>query len=239
VAQEQPGEQPAVDVAARDDRHGRAGDRVQAPAEQRRDGDRPGALGYELDVFCKEHHRVGDLLLGDGVQPVEQLAQQRQRERAGVLDRDAVGDRRAGGQIDRVGAAAVLEQAHVRRARPCLHTHQLDLGARAAQRDADPAGEAAAAHGHDHAGDVGDILEQLQRERALPGDHVEVVERVHERSAGARGALARQRQRLLDRSAVQLDARTQPLHGGDLRHGGMNTSQPTPARRAARASARA
>ncbi len=74
VAQQQRGEQPAVDVAARDDRDRGALDRAERAAHQRRHGDRAGALGDELRVLGEEHHRVGDLLLADGQQLVEQLA---------------------------------------------------------------------------------------------------------------------------------------------------------------------
>ena len=55
---------------------------------------------------------------------------------------------------------------------------------------ATPAGQAAAAERDDHAGQVGDVLDQLEPERALAGDDGRVVERVAERHAPSVGPVA-------------------------------------------------
>ena len=92
-------------------------------------------------------------------------------------------------RVERVARAAVVQRLCKRRARPRLHAHELHLRVRATQRDPDPAREPAAADRHDHAREVGHVLEQLERERRLARDHVEVVERVHERGARRLGSL--------------------------------------------------
>ena len=97
VAEQERGEQPAVDVAPGDDRDGGAADRRHRAGQEGRDGHRTGALGDELGAFGEEHHGGGDLILAHGHEGIQQLAQERQRQRAGTLDRDAVGDRRGGG----------------------------------------------------------------------------------------------------------------------------------------------
>ena len=102
----------------------------QATAQEGRHGHRPGALDDELGAFGQEHHRVGDLVLGDGHEVVEQLAKERQRELAGTLDRDAVGDRGTAGDLDRGRRSAALQRVHVGRAGARLNPHELDLRAR-------------------------------------------------------------------------------------------------------------
>ena len=129
------------------------------------------------------------------------------------------------------------QRLHVGRAGPRLHTHELDLRARAAQRDPDAARQAAAADGHHHAREVRHVLEQLEPERALAGDHVEVVEGMHERRTRLVRALRGQRERLLDRCAPQAHLRPSRSTAATFETAasrGMNTSQPTPATRAAR-----
>jgi len=49
---------------------------------------------------------------------------------------------------------------------------------RGLDRQADAAGQPLASHGHADAADLRDLLQGLEPERRLAGDHVEVVERV-------------------------------------------------------------
>ena len=63
----------------------------------------------------------------------------------------------------------------------------------------------------------GDVLEQLEPERALAGDDVRVVERVHERHAGLARALARDRDALVDALAARGDRRAERRRALDLR----------------------
>ncbi len=97
---------------------------------------------------------------------------------ADQLDRGAVGEQAHFGQLDalagthrarhRVGIARLhADDAH-------LGTHRLDVG-----RDAGD--QAAAADGDEHRVERALVLAQdLHADRALPGDHVRVVERMHE-----------------------------------------------------------
>ena len=88
-------EQAGVDVAAGQDDDGRPLDRGRdGPAEQRRHADRARALDDELGPLEQPHHRLGDVVLLDHAHLVDPAPDERQRERAGALDGDAVGDRR-------------------------------------------------------------------------------------------------------------------------------------------------
>ena len=61
-----------------------------------------------------------------------------------------------------------------------------------AQQRRDAGEQAAAADGHDdQVGRPAQLLEDLGADRALPGDRAGVVERGHQRRAGARGVLGR------------------------------------------------
>ena len=62
--------------------------------EQRRDADRPRPLDDELRALHQQHHRLGGVLLADDDDVVDPALDQRQRQLARALDRDAVGDRR-------------------------------------------------------------------------------------------------------------------------------------------------
>ena len=64
----------------------------------------------------------------------------------------------------------------------------------------------------------GSLVEQLEAERALAGDHVGVVERVDEHRAGALGELGGQSQRRLDRRALEDDIRPVAARREQLRH---------------------
>ena len=87
-------------------------------------------------------------------------------------------------------------------------------------REGDPAGQSAAADRHDDLRQVGDVLEQLETERALPGDDVEVVEGVHEGHPGLVGAGAGRLDGVVDRRARGVDDRPErgaPLGLGERR----------------------
>ena len=189
-------------------------------------GDGSGALGDELGALRQQHDRARDLVLLDGDHPIQEVLQQRLGEATGMLDRDPVGDRGAG-RGDRLGPGAVgAQQAGVGSTGGRLHADQLHARARAAQGGADPARQAASADRDHHAGELRNVPEQLQSDRALAGDHVEVVEGMDQRrpvgAAGTRlrGPLPGQGQGVVDRLARQRHAGTEPLHGLDLGNGG-------------------
>ena len=172
-------QQARVDVAARQhyDR-GALLSRRQPPREERGHPDRAGALDNQLRPLEQEHHRFGDLVLFHAHQLVDPASDQRQRELPRALDRDPVGDRQRRGDRDRSPGG---ERARHRGAAGHLDPGDLDLLACGLDRDRDAADQTAPAHRHDHPRQVRDLREQLESERSLSGDHVPVLERVHER----------------------------------------------------------
>ena len=146
----------------------------------------------------------------------------------------------AGGDLDRLAAP---QRLGIGRDGVDLHADDLDLGPRGLHRDGDAAREPAAADRHDDLGQVGDVLQQLEAERALAGDDVGVVERVHEGHARLARALLGRRHALLDRVAAAVhdgaEAACSPRPSTSGASTGMKTSQGTPRARAAWASAHA
>ena len=124
-----------------------------------------------------------------------------------------------------VGRAAAVtghagdERVAVRRAGLDLDADDAHLGPRLLDDAGDPADQPAAAEGDDHRGEVRDVLEQLQAQRRLAGDHVRVVERMDERGAGLGRALARERDAVVDGVAAEVDDAAEAADGGDLGHG--------------------
>ena len=115
----------------------------------------------------------------DRDQVVEQLVEDAHRHLARLLDRDAVGDR--------VAVAA----------RPATPTSRT-LRPQRAQRDRDPGGEAAAADRDQDRLELGQLLGELEADRALAGDHALVLERVDEGGAGLLDAAQRLGERLVE-----------------------------------------
>ena len=68
----------------------------------------------------------------------------------------------------------------------CLHGHDLHLRRQFVDAHSDPGHEATTAERHDHHGEIVHVLDELEAERALPGDDGRVVEGVHEVQAGLR-----------------------------------------------------
>ena len=151
-----------------------------------------------------------------------------ERQLAGPLDRDAVGDRQRRVDADRLaGRSDAGNGAHASACTPIDPTS----GRARLDRDRDAAGQPAAADRDDDRARSGDVLEQLEAERPLPGDDVGVVERVHERHAGlarrARAAAATHRRPTRRRDHVAPSAaRASTLAIGASR--GMKTSHGTP-----------
>ena len=172
-------QQARVDVAAGQDRHGRAGGgRRDLATEQRGDADGAGALHDELAALEQHDHRLGRLLVLDDRPCRRATLQEREREVARPLDRDAVGDRQR--RWRPATGSPARERLRVGRARGGLHADDLDLRPRRLDRDRDAGREPAAADRHDDLREVRHLLEQLEPERALAGDDVRVVEGVHE-----------------------------------------------------------
>ena len=145
-----------------------------------------------------------------------QLGQDRQRDPARALDRDAVGDRQRRGGLDRLARGHRLRE---RRAGRGLDADDLRPPACAALiAIATPDASPPPPTGITTCARSGHVLEQLEPERALAGDDRRVVERVHERQPAALGAFERRDQAGVDARAADVDDRALPARGLDLRH---------------------
>ena len=110
-----------------------------------------------------------------------------------------------------------------------LHADHPDVRVGALATAAMPGDQPAAADAGDDRAHVRALLQDLQPDRALTGDHVRVVERVDEDRTGTVGELVRRDQALVDRVPGELDLRAVRLGRGDLRqrrahrheHGGL------------------
>ena len=116
-----------------------------------------------------------DLVVGDQHDVVHQIADELVGERAGERRREAVGDRRD--PLERHGLAR-CERARERRSTLGLDPDDAHAGAQVAQRDRGAADQPAAADRDDDRADVRDVVDDLEPERPLAGEHERVVERV-------------------------------------------------------------
>ena len=177
--------------------------------------DRSRPLDHELAALEQERHgRRGGLLVDDD-EVVEVRAEDRERNAAGTLDRDAVGDRERrlgldrraglhGLRVGRAGRGLDADDLHVRLG---VLDHEGGSGAQASPADRD----------HD-LGEIRHVLEQLQPERPLTGDDRGVVERVHEREPFGLRLLERDDDALVDALAARVDDGAVAAGGLDLGH---------------------
>ena len=165
------------------------------------------ALDDQLRALEQEHDRMADLLVGDRDDVVEQVAQDRRGQRAGLLDRDALRDR-----------VAVLGAAGERADRLRLDADEPHARPERAQRDRDAGREAAAADRDDERPELRQLLGELEPDRSLARDHALVLEGVHERRAGRLDVRVRRRERVVEGLADELDGRAVVPRRVDLRH---------------------
>ena len=167
-----------LDVAAAEHEADLASDVGRLVLDERGQADRASAFDHRL--LDLEQHQDGllDVVLGDEDHVVDEIADHRQRQRAGMLDADAVGD---GG----LAALAVLSVLGIPRRRETfgLHTDDADVGFDGARRRGDPGDQAAAADGDDEGVDLRLLRQHLEADRALAGDDRRVVEGMHQRVA--------------------------------------------------------
>ena len=184
------------------------------PGEEGRQPHGAGAFDDGLGALKELHDRHPDLGVGDRDDIVNVLAHEAEGDLARVLDGDPVGDRLGlGGRVD----LAVLERRDVRRAPGGLDADHADVRPLALDRKRDPREQATASERDDDGVDVRNVFEDLEADRALPGDHELVVERVDERAAVGGGVGDGRRNRVLDRVAHQADGRAVALGRPDLR----------------------
>ena len=186
-----------------------------AALHQRRHGNRAGALDHLLGALEQHHHRLGDLVVRDGDDLVHVALDQRQREVARALDRDAVADRVRRARADRpVGG----QRVDVGGARLRLYAH--DAGARQplGHRQPDAGGQPAAAERHDHQPRLGRLARDLQPDRALTRHDLGLVEGVHRGQALFLDEPRGLRVRVVVVAAVEAHLAAVLAHRGDLRH---------------------
>ena len=125
------GQQQRLDVAAAQHQPDAAPGEALAVLHQRRQADRAGALDHRLLDLEQREDRHLDVALVDQQHVVDRAPDDRQRQRAGLLHADAVGDRRAAGR-----SRAAVQRVPDRREALALHADDADVGphARAPRR---------------------------------------------------------------------------------------------------------
>ncbi len=168
------------------------------------------AFDHGLLDLEQQRHRLFQIALGHEQDIVDQFADEPDIDRPRHLDRDALRQGIAGG-----GQRGALHQIVHRRIELGLDPDHVDiahrLGDGGAARD-----QAAAADRDDQCVDLRRILQHLERDGALAGDDLRIVERVDDRQPLCVGQIARIGQRLVDIVAVEDDLGAVPAGLGDL-----------------------
>jgi hypothetical protein len=142
-----------------------------------------------------------DVALGDEQDVVDDAADDPRGSRARLLDGDPFRDR-----VARRRQLFAADPAVHRRVELGLHAHDRDVGAQRLGCGADAGDQPTAADGHDEGVDVRRVGEHLERDGALAGDDLGIVERMDEGQA----PLLREAQRLaiglVEHLAVEDDA---------------------------------
>ncbi len=183
------------------------------PAKQGGNAHRAGALNDELRALHQEHHRLRDLILADADQVLHPVLDQLQRQFAGTLDGDAVGDRADGVDGDRVTG---LDRGDERSAGLNLNADDLHLGALGPDRHRDPADQTSAPDRHHNACEVGHLTQKLEPHATLARDHIDIVEWMDELHPGLRRTLLGRGDRLVHRASCHMQRGAERLHGVGL-----------------------
>ena len=152
-------------------------------------------------------------LLGDQVDAVDQVGDDRAGQLARLLDRNALGQRIA---ADR--AMAVLDDILHRRIKLGLDADHLDAGLQRLGGGGDAGNQAAAADRDHQRVEVGRILQHFQRDGPRPGHHRDIVERMDEDIAVVRFQLPRMGIGIVEPLAMQHDMGAMAFGLGDFDH---------------------
>src|SRR6266487_1535986 len=202
-----------VEVAAGEDgADAGAGEVAGLGGEEGGDAGGDGGFDYELHAFHDAADGGDQVAFGDGDHLVDQLAEQREGERAREGGAEAVGDR-AGG--DRDGLAGGQGGGGLG-----LDGDDAAGGVGGADGEGGAAGEAAAADGDDPDVERAGVLDQFQGGGALAGDDLGVVERVDEGETTFVAEALAFGERLDGGVAVEDDLGAVAFAGGDLGGGG-------------------
>jgi hypothetical protein len=179
----------------------------------------PAPFDHRLLDLEQHQDRLLDVVFRDQDDVVDEGADDGQRQRPGRLDADAVGDGRLAAL-----AIAVVDRVPRRREALGLDADDVQVGAERLRRRRHAGDQAAAADGDDQGVDLGLLGEHLERDRALAGDHRQVVERMDDGVAALLGELQAGDARVLEGVADEDDlgaeaARVLDLHArGEARH---------------------
>ena len=160
-----------VDVAAREDGHDLLA--LEGQPCERREREDARALGAALVLLDEKEQGAHDLHLGDGDDVVEILAAEGEGQVARRLHGASVGDRLDRGQRRDVPSAE--GGGHAGGAHR-LDADDFDLGTHGFRGECHARGEAAAADRHEDGVDVLEFVDDFERRRSLPQEHVAVVE---------------------------------------------------------------
>src|SRR5439155_18515534 len=186
----QRGEAREVDVAARDhDAHSLAA-HIELRVQHRCRAEAAGRLGDDLHARREEAHRVDELGVARGDDPIDELLQHRE----GVLSERAA-LRRIGDCLRRGDANDLPLREAALRVVAGLGLDAEDRAARAqvARRRRAARQQSAAAYRRDEQVELADVFDQLLRERALAGHHMRMIERRNEGHTALGGEAAHDR----------------------------------------------
>ena len=141
---------------------------------QTRQGDGAAGLGHGAQILEEVAHGGGGLVGGDGDDVVEEGRAQAEGLIADPAHGDALGEQADALESDRPGGVESCRQAG---GLLVLDADDGDIGHELLDQDGDPRSQTAAAHGHEDAVELGVLLNHLQPDGALTGDHPRVVER--------------------------------------------------------------
>ena len=145
-------------------------------AQQRSQTGRARPFDHGLFNLQQQHDRVLNIALVDQQHVVNEPAHDGGGQRPRGFDRDTLGQRRAGARHRH----ALDRGIHGREA-VGLHADHFDVGPHRPRRDRHARDQAAAADRHAQALQIGLRRQHFGADRALPGDHVDVIVRVHHR----------------------------------------------------------
>ena len=153
--------------------------------DQRGERRGPARLGDQVDVAPQPALRVADRLVGHQHDPIDPGARRGERDVADAPRSERVGGDPAHLDVDRRPG---LERRVQRRTGLGLDAHDADVPAEPRR---DPGDQPAAADGDQDGVGVGDLLGELEPDRAPAGHDLRLIERVHRERAGLGLARAR------------------------------------------------
>ena len=220
-ARDHAGEDVHVNVAAGNQADGLFARQRQLAEQRRRHRGGTRALGNQLLVFHQRKDRGGDLVLAHGHDVVNVLLYHFKGSFAGRLDRNTVG--KGVHAVQRFVGVVAEGALHAGRTGGLYAVH-LYVGAQALDGKRHAGNQPAAADGHHHGVHIGQLIQNLQPDGALPGNDQLVIVGVDKGHTGFLLQLHRAVVGVIVGALDQLDPGTQPLgafylhNRGGIRH---------------------